>query len=106
MEPLKREFTGRGEVRGFAFKCLEERRGIGYLYEVSAEGFTHYEVFKHAENSFLSRVAYPGSNGFGVWAWTFFTKEAALGKLDLLCQIASDDKQSRKASTLSAESGK
>lgn len=74
MQQLKTQFVGRGEVKGFTFRCIEQVPGVAYIYAVHTNDPSHpeyFEVFKHSENSFLKRVAYPGSNSFGSWAWTF-----------------------------------
>jgi hypothetical protein len=78
MRPLRIEFTGRGEAKGFAFKQIR-KTGRAYLYEVRhSEGATpHYEVFKHKENTQYGNVSYPTSKAFGIWAWGASTIDKA-----------------------------
>lgn len=89
MLQLKSEFIGRAEVKKFSFKRLSMKEKVAYLYEVTPldadRKRSYYEVFRHTENKHLNRVAYPGSNSFGSWAWTFPTLERAQQKYKELC---------------------
>jgi len=70
MKKLKKQFEGRGEVKGYTFKQLSSSP-YAYIYEVSNDlCTTHYEVFKHKENTYYNCISYPTSKGFGLWAWT------------------------------------
>ena len=42
---LEKEFIGTGEVAGFKFKQVDKSE-YGYIYQVSDESKTHFEVFK------------------------------------------------------------
>lgn len=72
MKPLKYQFEGRGEVKGYTFtRVMSNPRG--YLYEVkdTTSGELHYEVFKRKENKQFNMVSYPGAKSFGKWAWSY-----------------------------------
>jgi hypothetical protein len=78
---LPEQFTGRGEVKGFEFTliCKTNR---GFLYEVHDGGINpHYEVFERKINKRFNCESYPTAKAFGIWAWTFRSKEEALKKL-------------------------
>ena len=82
MKELDNNFEGRGEVRGFLFKCLL-KSDKAYLYEVKTEiDTTHYEVFERKENHQFGCVSYPKSNSFGVWAYTSADWAKALEKYE------------------------
>lgn len=81
MLELQSEFIGKGEVRGFLFKCLLMSDNA-YLYSVTTEGGVHYEVFERKENKQFNCVSYPKSNSFGVWAFTTIDLEKALAKYE------------------------
>jgi hypothetical protein len=90
---IQNQFRGIGEVKGFEFIKIASVHGA-YCYEViSNEGNIHYEVFKvktvpvcidfekriYSQTEF--KEIYPKSKDFGVWAWTYSSKEKALAKL-------------------------
>ncbi len=81
IKQLPRQFTGRGEVRGFLFTQLEVT-DTAFLYTVEAEGTIYFEVFRKRENARYGCVSYPTSKAFGIWAWTYLTKEEAIRKLE------------------------
>ena len=93
-QELEKEFNGIGEVKGYTFQMIAEEKGIGYIYMVTNESTTHYEVFRHKETPVLidfekriysetdTKVTYPKSNSFGVWAWTFTRHHQAQVMLD------------------------
>ena len=83
MKPLEKQFTGRGEVRGFSFKQLQENE-YAYIYQVKSESTTWYEVFQKRENSQYSCISYPSSKAFGKWAWWQPTLEKATDKFNLI----------------------
>ena len=70
MRPLRIEFAGRGETKGFTFKQIR-KTDTAYLYEVRCmEGaIPHYEIFKRKENTQYWNITYPSSKAFGIWAW-------------------------------------
>jgi len=70
MKPLKKQFIGLGEVKGFIFYQIRVANQA-FLYEVDHDGTKHYEVFKRVINRRFACVSYPTSNSFGKWAWTF-----------------------------------
>jgi hypothetical protein len=81
---LPEQFVGRGEVRGFEFIQIS-KTNRGFCYEVSSNGIiTHYEVFRRKINKRFNCESYPTAKSFGLWAWTYRTKEEALNKLNLL----------------------
>ena len=84
MKLLSKEFKGKGQVKGYFFRQIRESNGV-FIYEVSPNGYIHYEVFKRREllNGFTNEryVAYPGKSHFGLWAWTCMTLDRAEFKL-------------------------
>lgn len=71
MKEIAKEFTGKGEVKGFRFKQLKASK-FAYLYEVSDDfAGIWYEVFKRKENKRFYTISYPSSKSFGLWAWSF-----------------------------------
>lgn len=98
---LENEFEGTGEVKGFKFTKIDSS-AFANLYKVTEDGVKyHYEVFTRKftptcidfEKKIFSETdfkeIYPKSNHFGVWAWTFRTKEKAIEKFKTL----SDERQ-------------
>ncbi len=78
LNELPLRFIGRGEVRGFEFEQIV-KNDWGYVYKVRQPGLQeYYEVFKRIENSRFNRVSYPGSNSFGISAWTCKSQEDAM----------------------------
>ncbi len=67
--PLKTEFVGRGEVKGFNFSQIS-KTNWGFLYEVNTGHTIYYEVFKKRINHRFGCVSFPTSRAFGIWAWT------------------------------------
>ncbi|HCY76500.1 MAG TPA: hypothetical protein DHV28_11315 [Ignavibacteriales bacterium] len=83
-EEVKRlpiEFIGKGEVKGFHFTQLIKGEKA-CIYEVLDETNKYYEVFRI--RVFLmpgtkeKYESYPKANSFGLWAWTFRSKERAM----------------------------
>ena len=80
IQKLEKEFTGIGEVKGFRFSQKIETEHA-YLYEVSVNGFIHYEVIKRVKSpiciDFKNRIYsetefkeyYPKANSFGQLGW-------------------------------------
>jgi len=78
---LEDEFIGTSEVKGVLFKKIASVEH-GFIYEVSSDNATYYEVFKRKltpicidfENRIYSetdfKVIYPKSKDFGIWAFT------------------------------------
>lgn len=81
IKQLPKQFSGRGEVRGFQFTliCKTEH---AFLYEVQNGGhLPHYEVFLLKINIRFNCESYPTAKAFGIWAWTNREKKKALLKL-------------------------
>ncbi len=72
MRELKKEFIGRGQVKGFRFTQIKQNQ-YGFLYQISDDINTWYEVFHKKENSRYNCMSYPSNKAFGVWAWTYHT---------------------------------
>ena len=81
MRPLKTQFEGRGEVKGYHFRLMR-MTNRAFLYEVSSGSRKHYEAFKRIINKRYARVSYPTSKGFGIWAWTYMLLDEALVKFN------------------------
>lgn len=73
---LKKEFVGRGEVRGFHFTQIY-MHDLFYVYKVDADpegkGHVYYELIMR--KIMFGREAYPGSRSFGIYGWTQPTLE-------------------------------
>lgn len=67
--PLKKEFVGRGEVKGFNFSQIS-KTNWGFLYEVNTGHTIYYEVFQKRVNRRFACVVFPTSRAFGIYAWT------------------------------------
>lgn len=91
MEPLPKQFIGRGEVRGFRFTQILATE-IAYLYEVEVNGAIYYEVFKKRENASFVVIKYPTAKDFGIWAWTYKDQVKAIQKLVSLIKDNRDGK--------------
>jgi hypothetical protein len=81
MKELKKEFVGKGQVKGFVFTQLEKST-YGYVYKVNTGDNIFYEVLCHKENKRYNCVSYPTNKAFGVWAWAYSNLEKAINKLD------------------------
>lgn len=90
MKELEKEFIYKGDT----FTQLD-KSDSGYIYLRMHENTPYYEVFgikvseiledfenKTGSGEFKHR--YPRDNDFGVWAWCFKNKEAAIRKFDSL----------------------
>lgn len=78
MKLLRKEFVGRGEVRGFGFKQVYSGDKF-YIYEVTDsddKNLKHYEVIKR--KSMHGHEIYPGAASFGILGWTTPTFAEAL----------------------------
>ena len=84
---LKKEFIGKGQVRGFMFTQIE-KSNKAYIYRIEADKLTHYEVFTHKWNNRFNCVSYPTNNAFGVWAWTYRNLDKAMDKFNELNERA------------------
>ena len=85
---LEIEFEGTGEVDGMLFKQID-KTPYGYLYQVTDESVTRFEVFEKKATpiclDFANRTysetdtkdSYPTSKNFGVWAWGVAEEEQA-----------------------------
>ena len=83
MKPLKIQFKGKGEVKGYNFTQISQT-DKAFLYEVSSGGGKHYEVFLKRINHRFACISYPSSKGFGIWAWTYMDLESATNKFNEL----------------------
>lgn len=83
MKQLEETFIGKGEVKGFSFTQIK-KSNLAYLYIVDTGFGTHYEVFKHKENTQFNCISYPKSNSFGIWAWSYLSLDKATDKFELL----------------------
>lgn len=89
MKELKKQFIGRGEVKGNKFtqiRCTNR----AFLYEVNTGYSICYETFKRVINKRFECVSYPEAKSFGFWAWTYSTLEEATEKFNQLNQIKND----------------
>lgn len=78
IKKLKKEFIGRGEVRGFKFKQIYEHPKF-YIYMVTLDTdkpVVHYELIKR--KSMYGQEIYPGSKSFGIVGWTHPTIEGII----------------------------
>ncbi|KJF44284.1 hypothetical protein LH29_01860 [Draconibacterium sediminis] len=81
---LPENFKGTGEVKPYYFS-LVQKTDRGFCYEVTLNGIvTHYETFRRKINKRFGCISYPGSSSFGIWAWTFQSRNAAIAKLQTL----------------------
>lgn len=81
IKPLKKQFHGKGEVKGYLFTQIRQT-DKAFLYDVSSGDSKHYEVFKKVVNHRFACISYPASKSFGIWAWTYITLEKAEKKFD------------------------
>jgi hypothetical protein len=89
MKPLKKQFIGTGEVKGFKFtqiRCTNR----AFLYEVNTGDSLYYEVFKKVKNKRFACISYPTANYFGVWAFIYSTLDGAVKKFNQLNQTRND----------------
>ncbi|UJH91689.1 hypothetical protein LZ575_03095 [Antarcticibacterium sp. 1MA-6-2] len=78
MKELPKQFSGKGQVKGYEFNQISATP-YGYIYaKTSAEGSKTFEVFKRLENAIYNCISYPTDKAFGIWAWNPGTKERAL----------------------------
>lgn len=87
MKKLELNFIGRGQVKGFIFTQINKSY-YAYIYEVKTGNSTHYEVFKHKENTHFNCVSYPSNKAFGIWAWSCTKLERAIEKFEELNNMA------------------
>ena len=83
MKELEKEYIGTGQVRGFKFKreLFNER---AFIYSVTTENETHFEVFLRKENTQYNCISYPSDKAFGIWAWTYNSWSDAYAKFNTL----------------------
>ena len=93
MQKLEKQFSGKGEVKGYEFTQMKESEAA-YLYVKSNSdtNTTYYEVVrkivvpkidwetKQPTGEF--KETYPKSNTFGVDAWDFVSIDAAINKFN------------------------
>ena len=83
MKLLEKEFTGKGEVRGFEFKQVQ-KSNTAYVYEVNSGTTIYYEVFRRVVNTKRQKEVYPLAKHFSIWAWTQMNYESAKRKFNQL----------------------
>lgn len=84
MKELPKQFSGKGQVKGYGFKQISASP-YGYIYEkTSNEGSKTFEVFKHLENAVYDCISYPTNKAFGKWAWNTGCLERANEILKIL----------------------
>lgn len=78
---LKRQFEGKGEVKGFRFTQIA-RNDFAVIYEKVYKNHikTTYEVFEIKVNSRFNIESYPTSKAFGIWAFDVPTMQMAVEK--------------------------
>ena len=76
VKQLKKQFDGRGEVRGYKFTQIKSSN-TAFMYEITNGDSTYYEVFEKRVNALYGNVSYPSSKSFGKWAWCFLSKQKA-----------------------------
>ncbi len=77
MKELQKQFSGKGQVKGYDFNQITASP-FGYIYaKTSLEGGKTFEVFKRLENAYYDCVSYPTNKAFGIWAWEVGTIERA-----------------------------
>lgn len=54
----------------------------GYIYELTSENITRYEVFKRKVNTQYNIYSFPGNESFGIWAWSVVTLGYAKDRLN------------------------
>ena len=81
IKPLKKQFNGIGEVKGYKFSQIR-CNNYAFLYEVHSSNSKYYEVFKKRVNTRYNTVSYPKSKSFGKWAWTCMSLNAAIDKFN------------------------
>ncbi len=69
MKELEKEFTGKGEVKGFRFTQIKQNQHA-FIYKVEDNGDDRYEVFEKRINKKWNCISYPKSKSFGLWAWS------------------------------------
>lgn len=82
---LKKEFIGKGEVKGFIFRQIYMNDKF-YVYEVTDKDEEHtkiyYELIKRYTNISFDRSglqeSYPSSKMFGIKGWTYPSKERTI----------------------------
>ena len=83
MKLLEKEFSGKGEVRGFEFKQVQ-KSNTAYIYEVNSWCSIYYEVFRRVVNTKRQKEVYPLAKHFSIWAWTVMNYEDAKRKFNQL----------------------
>ena len=83
IKPLKSNFIGKGEVKGFKMGLLG-MTDRALIYEVDTGDSIYYEVFKKTVNHRFACISYPTSKSFGIWAWTYSDLGAAIKKYNQL----------------------
>jgi hypothetical protein len=82
---LEKEFTGKGEMKGWKFKQIMQY-DKAYIYQIILGSCVYYEVFKKKAKSNSIKYCYPTSKAFDIWTWSRNTLEKAIGKFNELNQ--------------------
>ena len=82
-DQLPTVFTGRGEVKAFIF-TQHVANQQAFVYQVNCGGTEHFEVFLRKVNKRFGQESYPKAKAFGVWAWSYFSIDAAMRKFNQL----------------------
>ena len=96
IEPLKQNFVGTGEVKGFVFDLIKET-DLGFIYKITtSSNKSHYEITKKDlaaksldfKNRIFSTTDFkytmPRSYNFGLLCWTAITMDRAIEILNSL----------------------
>jgi hypothetical protein len=81
MKQLEKQFIGRGQVKGFIFTQIKKSEKA-YIYKVDTGTSTHYEVFRHRENTQYNCVSYPSNKQFGITAWSCSNLDKAIERFE------------------------
>ncbi|GGE92246.1 hypothetical protein SAMN05443634_10886 [Chishuiella changwenlii] len=97
---LKRQFDGRGEVKGFRFNQIA-RNDFAVIYEKVYGSYIKktFEVFEIKVNTKFNIESYPKSKSFGYWAWEIDTLENAVHKFHEITKRVKERKRERPTST-------
>ena len=93
IKELSETFEGKGEVKDYNLR-QHTKNDYGYIYELTNKDdntISHYEVFARKEVKQFdfetktelldTKISYPKSDHFGVWAWCVRSLESAQNQL-------------------------
>jgi len=97
---LKRQFDGKGEVKGYRFNQIA-RNEYAVIYEKVYRNFLSksYEVFELRINTQFNIESYPKAKAFGYWAFEIDTLEKAVNKFHELTKRVKERKGNEPSST-------